>query len=78
MEFPECLEKIGVCAFCGSNIESMSFPTAFRTVAQGAFACCERLRTVLFNDGLEALGTDERPDEGVFYGALEGSAVENV
>ena len=78
MEFPEGLEKIGVCAFCGSSIESVSFPTALKTVAQGAFACCEKLRKVLFNDGLEALGTDERLDEGVFYGVLEGSAVESV
>lgn len=56
----------------------MTFPASLRTVAQGAFAECEKLKTARVNDGLEALGTDEYPDEGLLRGVFEGSAIEDV
>lgn len=40
---------------------------------------CKSLKSVTFNEGLEALGTDEYPNkEKVWYGTFEESALESV
>lgn len=59
VEFPDCLEKIGLGAFMGSGIEHVKLPASLSTIAQGAFAKCESLKTVKFSEGLKALGTSE-------------------
>ena len=64
MIFPEGLEKIGLGAFSLSGLESVEFPASLRTVSQAAFAECKSLKTVKFNVGLDALGTDEYTTEG--------------
>ena len=54
-------------------------PQSVRTIRQGAFCKCESLRTVVLNEGLETLGTDEYPEKDkVWYGTFEESAVENI
>lgn len=50
-------------------------------MAQGAFAKCDSLATVKFNEGLEVLGTDEHSDDDFFdelCGVFQRSAVERV
>ena len=54
-------------------------PQSVRTIRQGAFCKCESLRTVVLNEGLETLGTDEHPENGNYwYGVFQGSALESV
>ena len=73
--FPEGLEEIDLYAFYLNNIDCVSFPSSFRTVAQGAFANCMNLKVVKFNEGLEVLGTD---DDKHLDGVFQGSALESV
>ena len=63
VELPEGLEKIGLEAFMESGLENVEFPASLRTIAQGVFSKCKSLKTVRFNEGLEALGTDVYPQE---------------
>ena len=73
------LEKIGVNAFACTNIDVFIAPLSLRTVSQGAFNNCQVLKRVILNEGLEVLGTNERPDdEQWYYGIFQGSAVESV
>ena len=40
---------------------------------------CEKLKCVELNEGLETLGTDEKPDDKYLYhGVFEGSAIEKI
>lgn len=41
------------------NIRTMIFPNTVRTVRQGAFRGIKSLKSVMLNEGLETLGTDE-------------------
>ena len=76
---PSCLESIGRFAFSATGLESVELPASLRTIAQTAFAKCENLRTVKFNEGLEVLGTDEYSNDGRMYlGVFEQSSVERV
>lgn len=59
MEFSEGLEKIGAHAFTRSGIESVVLPSSTRVICGCAFVCCEHLRSVRLNEGLEALGIEE-------------------
>ena len=79
IEFAEGLEKIGLFAFYQTDIESIVLPGSLRTISQGTFANCRRLKTVKFADGLEVLGTDEyENDNQWFYGVFGESALEHV
>ena len=79
MTFPDCLEKIDLFAFFQTGLESVQLPPSLRTVAQGAFACCESLRSVQFGEELETLGTDEHSDDGMaYYGVFQKSALKKV
>ena len=50
-----------------------------RLVHQSAFCECSSLKVVRLNEGLEALGKDEYPDnDGRWYGVFEESAIKNV
>ena len=53
------------------DIRTIIFPVMVRTIQQGAFAEIWSLRSVTFNDGIEALGMDERrPDEEEYPGVF--------
>ena len=57
----------------------MEFPLSARTIAQGAFAECENLRAVKFNEGLEVLRADKyRDSDNMYDGVFQESAVERV
>ena len=57
----------------------MRLPGSLRTIAQGAFSECERLKTVKFSEGLEALGTKEHTDDdGPWCGVFQKSELESV
>ena len=79
VELPAGLEEIGLCAFEGSGLRTVTAPPSVRVIHQGAFCKCKSLRKVVLNEGLEVLGTDERIaiDMG-YYGVFEKSAVEEV
>ena len=50
-----------------------------RTICQSAFCKCPNLRTVVLNEGLETLGTDEYAADGrPWCGVFQESAVEDV
>lgn len=71
MEFSEGLEKIDLFVFFQTGLESVELPASLRTVAQGAFAKCESLKSAKFADGLEVLGSDEyTSDDKWFYGVF--------
>ena len=73
------LEKIGVNAFACTNIDVFIAPLSLRTVSQGAFNNCQALKRVILNEGLEALGTSERPDDKQwYYGVFQDTAVEEI
>ena len=79
VELPESLEKIGLEAFMESGLENIELPASLRTVAQAAFAKCKSLRTVKFNEGLEALGADEYRDDGKMWrGVFQESSIESI
>ena len=67
INFPEGLEKIGVCAFEKTKLRDAELPASLRTLSQGAFTGCKSLKTVKFNEGLETLGTNERTDDGELW-----------
>ena len=46
------------------DIRTMIFPTTVRTVRQGSFCSAFPLRSVVLNEGLEVLGTDEYQSDG--------------
>ena len=76
---PNCLENIDRFAFSETGLENVEFPASLRKIAQGAFARCESLKTVKFNEGLEALGTDEYGNDGrMYFGVFEGSSITSV
>lgn len=76
---PLYLEKIGLFAFGQTGLESVELPGSLRTVSQGAFYLCKNLRVVKFNEGIEAIGTDEYSDSNeMWVGAFQESTLENV
>lgn len=58
-------------AFVGSGIETFIAPDSLRILGQGAFWKCKNLRYVQLNEGLRAVGRDEKSsDGGRFVGAF--------
>ena len=51
---------------------------SLRTLRQGAFENCSRLKRAVLNEGLEALGTDEYSKAGSWNGVFESSTLEHV
>lgn len=61
------------------DIRTVIFPEMVRTVRQGAFNDLLFLRSVILNEGLETLGTDEyRPDGEQYPGVFQKSLLERV
>lgn len=50
-------------------------PKSLKTICEGAFRDCHRLKHVVLNDTLEELGREE---EIRFGGAFENSAIESI
>ena len=46
------------------GIRTMIFPEMVKTVRQGAFRGVKSLKSVVLNEGLEVLGTDDSDEEG--------------
>ena len=79
MGFSEGLERINRFAFSETDLAGAVFPASLRTISQGAFSDCKSLKTVIFNEGLETLGTNEYADSDKLYqGVFENSALQNV
>ena len=79
MDFPEGLEKIGLFAFCKTGVVDVVLHASLRTIAQGAFAMCDNLKTVVLSEGLSVLGTNEYPGgDNCYCGVFEQSALECV
>ena len=76
VEFGRNMEKI----FGGpDDIRTVIFPKMVRTVRQGAFRGVKSLVSVLLNEGLEVLGTDERSlDQLTYCGVFQESGVKRV
>ena len=49
------------------GIRTIIFPNMVRSVRQGSFHGAKGLRSVVLNEGLEALGTDEYDEKGGKY-----------
>ena len=61
------------------DIRTVIFPTMVRIIRQGSFYGIKSLRSVVLNEGLEALGTDEyKPDGMRYFGVFEESRLEHV
>ena len=61
---PNCLEEIGLYAFCESGLESLTIPSSVKSVHQGAFYLCKGLNRAVIREGLEILGTSEQLNDG--------------
>ena len=68
------------CIFGGSDgIRTMIFSTIIRSVRQGSFHGVKSLKSVVLNEGLERLGTEEyKPDGEMYSGAFQESGLERV
>ena len=76
VEYSRNMEKI----FGGTDdVLTMIFPDMVRSVRQGSFHGAKGLRSVVLNEGLEVLGTDERKnDKSVECGVFQESGLEKV
>ena len=73
------LEVVGPEAFARSKLRAFVAPPPVRTIARGAFSKCTELKRVELNEGLEALGEDEYPEDGKrYYGVFEDSALKEI
>ena len=73
------LWAIGPGAFAWTALEEFVAPTGLTAVAQEAFLGCKGLRRVTLNEGLEALGTEERSQYGErLLGTFQDSGVREV
>ena len=56
----------------GGSVRTITFPATVGTIRQDAFCRAKSLLSVVLNDGLEVLGTDEQSHSGVFqYSGLK-------
>ena len=61
------------------GVRTMAFSTTVRTVRQGSFSGAESLSSMILNEGLEVLGTDERkPDGEIYSGVFQESGLRHV
>ena len=57
----------------------MIFPQSLRVLAYATFARCAHLNTVILNEGLEVLGTEEVDQKySAYNGVFSKSALENI
>ena len=66
-------------SFQDSGLEEFIAPVYLREISQSAFCCCENLKRVVLNEGLEVLGTsDYIRNRNWRSGVFQESAVEEV
>ena len=70
VEFSEGLEVIGIQAFCGCGIESITTPKSLKTIYNGAFVKCQNLRQVVLNDSMEKLRINKNAGDMGNYGGV--------
>ena len=70
VEFPEGLESIGLQAFRGCGVESITAPKSLKTIYNGAFLKCQNLRQVVLNDSMKTLGINRNAGELGNYGGV--------
>ena len=51
------LERIGSHAFAGTALKKFVAPDSLRSIGEGAFAGCRKLKSVTLNEGLQSLGS---------------------
>lgn len=75
----EGLEVIKKYAFYDTGLRSVVLPGSLRTISQGAFSKCAKLRHVVLREGIEVLGTDEYKDKnGTYEGVFQDSGLTSV
>lgn len=76
VEFCRCMTEV----LGGSDgITTLIFPDIIRSIRQGSFRKVKSLRSVVLNEGLETLGTDEHTlDDSAFCGVFQESGLRNV
>lgn len=61
------------------GVRTIIFPTMVRTVRNELFYNVKTLRSVILNEGLDTLGTDEyRPDGDLYKGVFEESGISRI
>ena len=78
IDLPNCVEEIGLNAFRNSGIQYFTAPKSLKIIHQGAFYLCCSLCSVILNEGLEVLGTDEPLDVENVYGVFQQSPLESI
>lgn len=63
---PEGVTEIEPRVFSCCDIESVEFPNSLRTIGEGAFSHCDKLKSVKFGNGIEKIGS-QNDDEGCFF-----------
>ncbi|MBE6521330.1 MAG: leucine-rich repeat domain-containing protein, partial [Thermoplasmata archaeon] len=58
VSIPGTVTKVGDSAFSGSTLETLKLADGTKTIGAGAFAGCESLNYVLFNETLESVAAD--------------------
>ncbi len=74
VNIPASVIEIGAYAFENSTVETLKLANGTTTIGAGAFAGCQSLKYVLFNDTLEEVG-DGAFSDCVFFGA-DGNEME--
>ena len=57
IEFPPNLNSIGNWAFAYAKIRELILPTSLRTIEYNAFGYCNNLKSIIFPEGLESIGS---------------------
>lgn len=63
---PEGVTEIEPRVFSCCDIESVELPDSLRTIGEGAFSHCDKLKSVKFGNGIEKIGS-QNDDEGGFF-----------
>lgn len=63
---PEGVTEIEPRVFSCCDIESVEFPNSLRTIGEGAFSHCDKLKSIKFGNGIEKIGS-QNDDEGCFF-----------
>ena len=64
IELPSTLTDIGDWAFTGSGIEKIVIPASVKYIGKGAFAKCESLTEVIFEEGSQLVSIDDYAFDG--------------
>lgn len=68
---PEGIEIIGRDAFCGEPIIELVIPSTVKSIQNGAFASCNKLKSITFHSNLKL-------ENDVFYDKIPSSLLDNI